>query len=192
MKVFGIKRKPKSSVEIRMSGGMKLVVIREMEESDLEQVIDLICEIDATSEYMLYEAGERCFQPETIEKILTSNTDTMFIAEENKRLLGYLMAIGGKARRNRHSAYLIIGIRKTERGKGIGTKLFQALEKWAKTKKMHRLELTVAVRNKAGLALYEKMGFEIEGIKRDALLVNGEWVDEYYMAKLLPMQETSG
>lgn len=192
MKVFGIKRKPKSSVEIRMSGGMKLVVIREMEESDPEQVIDLICEIDATSEYMLYEAGERCFQPETIEKILTSNTDTMFIAEENKRLLGYLMAIGGKARRNRHSAYLIIGIRKTERGKGIGTKLFQALEKWAKTKKMHRLELTVAVRNKAGLALYEKMGFEIEGIKRDALLVNGEWVDEYYMAKLLPMQETSG
>lgn len=192
MKVFGIKRKPKSSVEIRMSGGMKLVVIREMEESDLEQVIDLICEIDATSEYMLYEAGERCFQPETIEKIWTSNTDTMFIAEENKRLLGYLMAIGGKARRNRHSAYLIIGIRKTERGKGIGTKLFQALEKWAKTKKMHRLELTVAVRNKAGLALYEKMGFEIEGIKRDALLVNGEWVDEYYMAKLLPMQETGG
>jgi len=29
------------------------------------------------------------------------------------------------------------------------------------------------------------MGFEKEGIKKDSLLVNGEYVDEYYMAKLL-------
>jgi RimJ/RimL family protein N-acetyltransferase len=39
--------------------------------------------------------------------------------------------------------------------------------------------------NIAGIALYKKMGFEIEGTKRDSLLINGEYVDEYYMSKLL-------
>ena len=31
----------------------------------------------------------------------------------------------------------------------------------------------------------KKMGFEIEGTKRDSLRVDGVYVDEYYMAKLL-------
>lgn len=42
--------------------------------------------------------------------------------------------------------------------------------------------------NKAGVALYKKQGFEIEGTKRHSLLVNGQFVDEYYMAKLLDVQ----
>lgn len=38
---------------------------------------------------------------------------------------------------------------------------------------------------KAGMALYKKQGFEIEGVRRQALVVNNHYVDEYYMAKLL-------
>ena len=32
--------------------------------------------------------------------------------------------------------------------------------------------------------LYEKNGFEIEGIKKKSMLVDGVYVDEFYMAKL--------
>jgi ribosomal protein S18 acetylase RimI-like enzyme len=39
--------------------------------------------------------------------------------------------------------------------------------------------------NKAGLALYRRRGFEIEGIKKHSLLLGGRYVDEYYMARLL-------
>jgi len=45
--------------------------------------------------------------------------------------------------------------------------------------------LTVVTQNKAGLSLYKKMGFEIEGTKRDSLFIDGKYVDEYYMSKLL-------
>jgi RimJ/RimL family protein N-acetyltransferase len=41
------------------------------------------------------------------------------------------------------------------------------------------------VHNEAALALYKKMGFEIEGRKKHSLLINGTYVDEYCMAKLL-------
>ncbi len=39
--------------------------------------------------------------------------------------------------------------------------------------------------NTAGIALYKKMGFEIEGTKRNSLFIDGKYVDEYYMSKLL-------
>lgn len=39
--------------------------------------------------------------------------------------------------------------------------------------------------NEAGIALYKKMGFDIEGIKRNSLYVDGQYINEYYMSKLL-------
>jgi len=70
-------------------------------------------------------------------------------------------------------------------GQGIGSQLFVAMEKWAREKQLHRLELTVMTHNKAGMALYKKQGFEIEGVRQQALVINNHYVDEYYMAKLL-------
>ena len=65
------------------------------------------------------------------------------------------------------------------------TELFQELHKWAQSQNLHRLELTVKNDNEAGLALYKKMGFEIEGTKRHSLKVNDRFIDEFYMSKLL-------
>ena len=50
---------------------------------------------------------------------------------------------------------------------------------------MHGLELTVMTHNTAGIALYKKQGFAIEGTKRHSLLINGQFIDEFYMSKLL-------
>lgn len=35
------------------------------------------------------------------------------------------------------------------------------------------------------IALYKKQGFEIEGTRRHAYVINGQYMDEYYMAKIL-------
>ncbi|WP_425453646.1 N-acetyltransferase family protein [Oceanobacillus chungangensis] len=98
---------------------------------------------------------------------------------------GILVGYGGDAKRNKHSAYIVIGILQDYRGKGIGTKLFEELEHWASNHNIHRLELSVVTRNEPGLSLYKKMGFEIEGTKRHSLFIDGEFVDEYEMVKLL-------
>ena len=67
--------------------------------------------------------------------------------------------------KNKHAAYIVIGIATEHQGKGIGTQLFAELEKWAINNGLHRLELTVITENIAGVKLYEKAGFEIEGNK---------------------------
>jgi RimJ/RimL family protein N-acetyltransferase len=50
---------------------------------------------------------------------------------------------------------------------------------------LHRLELMVMTHNAAAVALYRKMGFQVEGTHTHALCVDGRYVDEYCMAKLL-------
>lgn len=164
-------------------------MIREIILEDAEKLANLIKQVESESEYMLFEASERKTTAQQIEKWIESiqkeDNSTIWIAENEGRLIGYLFAVGGKARRTKHSVYIVIGILKEHRGKGIGTMLFHSLEDWAKEHNIHRLELTVVSRNQAGLALYKKAGFEIEGTKRNSLLINGEYVDEYYMSKLL-------
>jgi RimJ/RimL family protein N-acetyltransferase len=165
------------------------MIIRTIRESDAEQFLNLCNKLDTETQFMMLEPGERTTTAEEqrtqIEEILKQENQMIFVAENGDQLVGYLAAVGGKFKRNRQSVYIIIGIVQAFTGQGIGTKLFRTMEKWAHQQHIHRLELTVMSHNNAGLALYKKQGFEIEGTKRHSLLINGQFVDEYYMAKLL-------
>ncbi|MFC0415071.1 GNAT family N-acetyltransferase [Cytobacillus solani] len=165
------------------------MLIRNIRPNDSEKFVKLVKAVENESNFMLFEPGERMMEPgqqkRRIEAMEKEGNSTIILAEDNNDLIGYLIAIGGSARRKRHSAYLVIGILKEYRGLGIGTKLFKNLEEWAHEHHIHRLELAVIANNEAGLGLYKKIGFVSEGIKKHSLLINDNYVDEYYMAKLL-------
>ncbi|WP_090749592.1 GNAT family N-acetyltransferase [Mesobacillus persicus] len=166
------------------------MIVREITPSDSEKFSRLVQQVEGSADFMLWEAGERSIQPEQqrkmIEDLLLKENSTILVAiDDQKNLVGYLMVFAGNARRNRHSAYLVVGILKEHRGHGVGTQLFRCLDHWAVEHGIHRLELTVVTENKGGIGLYQKMGFEIEGIKRKSLIIDGEFYDEYYMGKLL-------
>ncbi|GGN54397.1 MULTISPECIES: GNAT family N-acetyltransferase [Oceanobacillus] len=165
------------------------MIIRKASTTDAKKLANLIKEVEKNSKYMLWESGEREVQAESqvemIKSIQASENSTIFVAEKEQDLVGYLFAIGGKARRNKHSVYIVVGILQAKRGQGIGTKLFYRLDRWARDRNIRRLELTVVTKNDTALSLYRKAGFEIEGTKRHSLLIGDEFMDEYYMAKLL-------
>ncbi len=165
------------------------MIIRMVRLEDAAQLLALRRQLDSETQYMLFEPGERTdnvdAQRQQLEEVLSRTNQMVFVAEDNGKLVGYLGAIGGNARRTRHTVEIVIGILKDFTGQGIGTQLFTAMEQWARQQHLHRLELGVMTPNAAGIALYKKQGFEIEGTRREAYLVNGQYVDEYYMAKIL-------
>ena len=165
------------------------MIIRTICEDDAEQFLNLCKQLDLETQFMLLEPDERKTtleeQRAQIDILLRQENQTIFVAEQDNQLVGYLAASGGTFKRNRHSVYLVIGILQAFTGQGIGTQLFQRLEEWAKQQHIHRLELTVMTHNNAGIALYKKQGFVIEGTKRHSLLINGQYVEEFYMSKLL-------
>lgn len=166
-----------------------MIAIRKIRKTDAESFLELCRKLDEETQFMMLEAGERQTsieeQAQHIKQILQRSNQTIFVAEADNKLTGYLAAYGGDFKRNQHCAHIIVGILQAFSGRGIGKKLFSELEKWAKQNGVHRLELTVMRHNERAINLYQKMGFEIEGTKRDSLLVNQKYVDEFYMAKLL-------
>jgi len=138
---------------------------------------------------MMLEPGERTTsveeQSQRIKHVLSTDNQIIFVAEDENRLVGFLGAYGGGFQRNHHCAYIVTGILQQYVGQGLGAQFFKALDEWATAHNIHRLELTVMCNNERAIHLYKKMGFVIEGSKKDSLLVNDNYVDEYYMAKML-------
>ncbi|HBN6879067.1 TPA: GNAT family N-acetyltransferase, partial [Vibrio cholerae] len=93
--------------------------------------------------------------------------------------------VGNTANRNKHCMSLVIGLLQAVKGQGFGKELVNKLEGWAISHGYSRLELTVMQHNERAKRLYESCGFEVEGLKRHSLVVDGEYVNELYMSKLL-------
>lgn len=87
--------------------------------------------------------------------------------------------------RLRHTAGFGMAVRDDWQGHGIGSALLEAaLELADNWIDVTRVELQVYTDNRAGIALYEKFGFEIEGTHRRGAFREGEYVDTYSMARL--------
>ncbi len=166
-----------------------MITIRPATPADAAAFLALRQQIDLETKYMMLEPGERQTtveqERERLAAIAQSDNRQTFLAEEDGQLVGWLWANGGEFHRNHHTVHIVIGIKAAYTKQGIGTRLFQAGEAWARERGLHRLELTVMTHNQLGIALYQKMGFAIEGTARDALRVDGRYVDLHYMSKLL-------
>ena len=165
------------------------MLIRTAQENDAGGVLELLLRLDEQTRFMMYEPGERPtsveLQAKTLRTLLASGNSTFLVAEEDGLPVGFLEATGGTFRRNRHVVHLVIGVLEEHAGRGIGGALMAEAEQWAREHAIRRLELTVETHNRTARALYEKMGFAVEGTRKDAMRIEGSYVDEYYMAKLL-------
>jgi len=94
------------------------------------------------------------------------------------------IAMGGDFKRNQYTATVGIGVLTAHSRRGLGLKLMQALESFAREAGMRRLELTVMAHNTAARALYVKMGYVTEGTKRDSMFVDGSFISEIMMSKV--------
>ena len=81
-----------------------------------------------------------------------------------------------------HRGVFGVGLLPQFRGQGIGTKLIQSALAAARAFGLHRVELTVREHNTGAIELYKKAGFEIEGVQRDAVLVDGTYENVVCMA----------
>ena len=163
--------------------------IRQATRDDATQLIALYEALYAETNYMLMEPGEAVHSTQAladrIENGASTQAEIWFVTESEANLNGFVYGRRGVARRNRHSLYLVMGVRKAAWGQGIGRGLLESIEQWAIAAALHRLELTVIASNQRAVHAYTRAGFACEGTKRHSLLIDGTYVDELYMSKLL-------
>jgi RimJ/RimL family protein N-acetyltransferase len=165
-----------------------MILIRKIQIGDAENLLNLLKKLDTETTFLLYEKGERKRtieqQRKDIQEQLSKGVLT-FVLEDNKKLVGYVFGNIYTANRKKHCMNLAIAILQEYTGKGYGTKLMNTIEKYAINNGITRLELEVSKKNKIAISLYQKRGFEMEGVKRNAFLVNGKYEDEILMAKTI-------
>lgn len=107
-----------------------------------------------------------------------------FIALEHGAVIGWCDVLPTPGEARAHVGTLGIGLLPTARGRGIGTQLMEAAIARAWQGGFTRIELTVRTDNASARALYERLGFKIEGVLRQALRFDGDDHDAYAMALL--------
>ncbi len=109
----------------------------------------------------------------------------MMAAVLDGKIIGGMGLVGNTAEFTKHSASLGMSIQLAFCNAGLGTSIMIHALDMAKVNGFHRIELTVRTYNKAGIALYEKMGFEKIGILKNAAFIDGRYESEYSYQKLL-------
>ena len=168
--------------------GRVIEVIREIQIEDAASFLQLSKQLDEETKFMLYEPGERKFtaeqQEQMIHRFIENKYTTIFVAVEEERIVGFILVSGNNIQRKRHVASIVIGILQEYSGRGIGTRLFKEVEKWARLQDVWRLELTVMAHNTRAQALYKKLDLR-KKVSKELLIIDGKNIDEYEMAKLL-------
>ncbi|MDB8803660.1 GNAT family N-acetyltransferase [Romboutsia sp. 1001216sp1] len=161
--------------------------IRKIQMQDANNYLDMLLNLDKETKFMMFEPGERPTDINIAKNIIEKsiNGDNLvLVATDDENIVGFLSVQRGVPKRIKHTGYIVVGIREKFRGKGIGSKLFSELDIWARKNNITRLELSVICSNTVAKHLYEKNGFEIEGVKKNAMIVDGKYVDEFFIAKL--------
>ncbi len=108
------------------------------------------------------------------------------VAEEAGRILGYAYAGKWKARRAyRHSVECSVYVAPDAQGRGLGTRLYEALFERAKAIGAHAVIGGVAMPNAASVALHEKLGMAKVAQFREVGFKFGRWIDVAYWQKTL-------
>lgn len=104
--------------------------------------------------------------------------------QENDQVIGDI-ALMDMHTKNR-SAHIRIAIDNTEhQGKGYGSEaLLLMLDYGFGICNLHRIELEVYAFNQRAIRTYEKLGFQREGVRRDALFYNHQYHDAIQMSIL--------
>ncbi|RDY25643.1 GNAT family N-acetyltransferase [Romboutsia weinsteinii] len=161
--------------------------IRKIKVEDANNYLEMLLNLDNETKFMMFEPGERPtdinIAKNRIEKSINGD-NLVLVATDEENIVGFLSVQRGGPKRIKHTGYIVVGIREKYRGKGIGSKLFSELDRWAIKNKITRLELSVICSNSIAKHLYEKNGFEVEGVKKNAMIIDGKYVDEFSMAKI--------
>jgi RimJ/RimL family protein N-acetyltransferase len=115
---------------------------------------------------------------------MTANGNPQVVAVENGRVVGWCDIRRHPHVTHAHCGSLGMGVVPGFRDRGLGTLLITAALDLARQRGMHRVELHVHADNIRAIALYEKVGFQREGVARDAVKIDGRLIDAVGMAMI--------
>ncbi|MFJ3387418.1 GNAT family N-acetyltransferase [Lysinibacillus sp. NPDC086135] len=167
------------------------IKIRVAYQEDAEALLEIQKEVLAEETYLITTIDEfqRTIdeQREWIQAKITNERETIFIAQYQGEIVGWLVFQSPQRKRLAHTGTFGMMVLNKYRGLGIGKRLIEKLLEWAENNPyIEKISLGVFSTNERAIALYKKMGFVEEGRKTNEIkLQDNKYIDDILMYKIV-------
>ena len=166
------------------------ITLRPAEPDDAESIIKALKSFAPERSYVLMEQFGKGVDAEReyISKLSRNNNLLLVGVAGDNQVIGILEAIQSDGGQRPETAHVLnIGLHLIEafRGFGIGSRMLQYTEEWAREHKFRELETSVFTTNKRSLNLFRKAGFLNECTKAKRIRIGNEFVDEVSICRRL-------
>lgn len=176
-----------SNTETKLKDGTEILILNPSAE-DSSPLLLAMQRIIKESKHLLVQSDEFNVTVETQEKRIrdyNEHPDALYlIAKVQNQIVGALDFKVAVRRRMAHQGMFAITMLPELKGKGLGRILITKLIEWARdNSRIETLRLEVHAKNENAFALYQKLGFKIEGREIRAIkLEDGTYDDVITMA----------
>ncbi|EEM16783.1 GNAT family N-acetyltransferase [Bacillus pseudomycoides] len=162
--------------------------VRSAMDKDANDLSKLRLQIDGETENLDREEGEGFIDTTRFEEIIKTDTESprnlFLVAVVNDRIVGFSRCEGVYLKRFSHKVEFGVCVLKEFWGYRIGKNLLKESISWANANDIKKMTLNVLETNDKAIKLYEKLGFEIEGIlKNDKRLADGKYYNTIIMGR---------
>jgi RimJ/RimL family protein N-acetyltransferase len=168
---------------IRLKDDRK-VFVRRFTEGDKDSVAEMMASLSEEA----VRWGMPPYTRERLERGWWSRMEnvTALVALDGDRVAGYAGLRKFSHPRRRGSSDYLIYLHQDYHNVGLGTAMTRHIVKLAEQEGLHRIGLSVVADNEIAIRVYEKVGFEVEGVLRDAYFgEDGRYHDEVHMGLIL-------
>lgn len=169
---------------------MGQISYRRAREGEAEKIVDFYNFVGGETSYLSFERDEYPMSAEEqaaeLRGLEGKKASIMLLAMDAEEIAGIATVRSSEKIKSRHDGELGIVVAKKYQGQGIGTELIGRLIQWAKGNGVTtRLSLDTRADNVKAVELYLKLGFVVEGCRRNTTLLNGKYYDLYVMGMML-------
>lgn len=165
-------------------------LIRTAEEKDAKRLSAIRLQIDGETENMDRDKGEAYIDEEGFKHIIKNAAESpnklFLVAEVDGEVTGFSRCEGNTLKRTSHQVEFGVCVLKEYWGYAIGQNLLKESIHWAELNGLKKINLSVLETNDKAIKLYEKYGFETEGVlKKDKRLSDGNYYNTVLMGRFI-------
>ncbi|KIL74436.1 GNAT family N-acetyltransferase [Pseudobacillus badius] len=162
--------------------------IRIARHNDAQALSDIRLQIDGETENLDREKGEGFIDKAGFERFIQSDIENeknlFLVAVVSGKIVGFSRCEGNHLKRFAHKVEFGVGILQDYWGRGIGKNLLKESIAWADANNIEKMTLHVLETNEKAIRLYEKCGFQIEGLlQKDKILSDGNYYNTVVMGR---------
>ncbi|MFW5904559.1 MAG: GNAT family N-acetyltransferase [Candidatus Saliniplasma sp.] len=152
------------------------IELKTIEEEDIPFMVENINDPDVWSTLTIYLPANKIQEKEFLKNISKNDKEVHLMICDGDEKIGMvsIFDIDHRVRKGEIGLW----ISPEHWSKGYGTEASRLIVKYSfKTLNLHRVFAAALKNNQGSLKIWEKLGFEKEGVSRDATFVDGEYVD---------------